>query len=110
MGATRQDVVDYLLETRLVNTCCECQLAKKKSDMDLLDDLIQDVWLWVMTYDEDKLLNAYTNGHINALITRMIINNVFSVSSPYYRNYHKFSDRTTEITSKELNIPADEEL
>lgn len=106
---TRDDIVKYLLETDLITVCVQCQLHKKKADLHLEEDLIQDIWEWVMTYDENKLIDAFTNKHLNALITRTLINNVFSVNSPYYKKYHKFTDKTTEITLKELNIPDNEQ-
>lgn len=102
---TRADVVDYCIKSRLIEQCCECQLAKKKEDIALLADLQQDVWIWLLQYDEKKLLDAFTRGHLNALITATITNWVFSTSSPYWTRYHRQSGREDEITYKELNIP-----
>lgn len=104
---TRNDVVDYLVKTRLIETCCECQIAKRPSEKPLLNDLIQDMWVWAMTYDEKKLVNAYSHHHLNALITRTIVNNIWSTQSPFFKNYHRQESRQTEITERELNLPED---
>lgn len=72
--------------------------------MEFYDDFFQDVCLWFLTYDNEKLNDAHTNNHMNALITRMVQNNVFSNNSPYYGKYKRFRDRTQEITYNELQF------
>lgn len=105
---TRSDVVDYLLKTNLLRRCVECQVVKMK-DKQFMDDIEQDAWVWIMTYDEEKLINAYTNGHLNALISRYLINNLFSKTSPFYKTYLKQSDREDEITQKLIDTIPDED-
>lgn len=110
MGETRRkDIIDYCLSKGLIETCCSCQLSKRKTDSQLLEDLIQDTWVWLLTYDEEKLINAYNNKHLNALITQYLVNNIWSTTSPYWKKYHKDSSKTREITEKELNLKDEEE-
>lgn len=92
----------------LIVRCVECQLAKQPMDLGNKDDLIQDIALWFLTYDEKKLQNAIDNNHLNALITSVVVKQIFSKNSPYYKHYKKFAERSDEITSEILNI-ADEE-
>lgn len=106
---TRTDVVDFLLKSRLLETCCECQTAKKPTEKSNLDDLIQDMWLWVMEYDEEKLVDAYKKNHLNALITRTITNNIWSRNSRHWSKYHKYNERETEITEQMKEKIADED-
>lgn len=80
-------------------------MSKVPEEKIYLEDLIQDTWLWLMTYDEGKLLNAYEKKHLNALITSVLVKNIFSKKSPYFQRYHKDSSRCREITDKELNLP-----
>lgn len=104
---SREDIVKYLLDSRLLRTCCECQIAKSKSDKQWLDDLEQDMWVWVMTYDINKLIDAYNNNKINALITKVIVNWLWSKTSPFHKINREFGSITDEITEKELNIADD---
>lgn len=100
----RNIIVEDLLSTGLLERCCECQIAKSKSDRQWLDDLKQDMWIWVMTYDIDKLSDAYENNHLNALISKVISHWLWSKTSPFHKTYREFEDITDEITPKELNI------
>lgn len=101
----RQEIVNYALESGLLRRCCECQVARSNGDREWLDDLTQDMWVWLMTYDLDKLVDAYESNHLNALMTKVIINNLYSTTSPYHKTYRKFINSTDEITQKELDIP-----
>lgn len=98
----RDDIIKYLLDTKLLWKCCECQF-KKMGNLENLNDFYQDMWEWVMTYDEEKLVDAYRNHHLNALITRVIQNNIFSANSPYYKKYAKFRHLTTELVYEDNN-------
>lgn len=75
--------------------------------MELLEDFQQDLCLILLTYDNEKMNDAHSRNHMNALISRIITNNLFSKNSPYYAKYKRFADRTKEITQEELNLPED---
>ena len=55
----------------------------------------------------EKMNNAHSKKHFNAMVTKIITNNIFSTTSPYYSKYEKQYSRECEITNKELEI-ADE--
>lgn len=84
---TRDDVVNYLLETDLVETCIRYQT--KGGDPYLVEELRQWIWLFIMTYDERKLLDAFRKKHINAIITTFIRLQFKSRHSPFYKVYRK---------------------
>lgn len=77
------------------------------------DDLLQDVCIWLLTYDNEKLNDAYRNKHMNALITRIIQNQVYSNSSKFYRQYIDFDRRAlwddTEYVSRKENEGEEED-
>lgn len=101
---TNRQIVDIYLSNGLIKKCVECQFSKVK-DRQFEEDFFQDLIVILMTYDNDKMNDAHSNNHFNALLSRIITNNLFSVTSPYYKTYYKQSNRETEITSKELEIP-----
>lgn len=64
------------------------------------DDFFQDLLLILYDYDNEKLNDAYLNNHLNALVTRIIINNIYSQTSPLWTTYRKFSGKSDEITKE----------
>lgn len=97
---TNKEIVDQYLS--LISECINYQFSniKDKSILQWKEDLTNDVVVWLYDYDSEKLLDAHVNNHMNALITRIIQNNLFSVTSPFYKAYRKFDLKTTEITSE----------
>lgn len=77
------------------------------------DDLLQDICVWLLTYDNDKLNDAYRKKHMNALITRIIQNQIYSTSSKFFRDYLDFDRRalwdTTEYSNRRENGEGEEE-
>ena len=100
----RQEIVGYLLESGLVERCVKYQTNRCRNK-ELVKEITQETWLWIMTYDIDKLCDAYDNNHLNALITRYLCNQWFSRNSPFYKNFRKFDAITDELSSKEYDIP-----
>lgn len=92
------------MSSGLVETCVSYQLNKCKNPY-FKEELIQETYLWLMTYDIEKLQDAYVHRHLNALITRYLINQWFSNTSPFYKNFKRFDMQADEITQKELDIP-----
>lgn len=105
---SNSEIVQIYLDNRLIKTCVECQFSKLK-DRQYEDDFFQDLVLILLEYDNEKLNNAHKNNHINALITRIILNNIYSVTSKYYKNYIKFNSNSDEITKDVINISDEED-
>lgn len=102
---TNTEILEIYLKNRLILTCCECQFANLEKERDNFDDFFQDLCLIILEYDNEKLNKIHEEQHFNAFLTRIIQNNLFSVTSPYYKQYRKFEDRTQEITRNEMQIP-----
>ena len=96
MEKDRQEIVDWLLQDGLVERCVAYQTNKAKNAY-LKEEMLQETWLWILTYDLDKLKNAYDNKHMNALLTRYIRNQWFSKTSPFYKTFRKFDLLTDEL-------------
>ena len=91
---TNREIIDANLG--LLAKCVKYQFAKC-SNKDLAGDFLNDLYLILLDYDNAKLLNAYEEGHLNALITRIIINNIHSNTSEFYRKYRKFLRQKNDI-------------
>lgn len=102
---TPQEIIDK--NTDLINKCIDIQFSRLK-DKQWKEDFRNDLFLTLLSYDEEKLRDADDNNHFNALVTAIIVNNLWSRTSPYFKAYKKFDLRTQEITDKELNIGDDD--
>lgn len=104
MEPKRKEIIDYILEKNLVYECVRYR-TNKCTNQYWKEELIQETWLWLCTYDIDKLTDAYTKKHLSALITRFICNQFNSVTSPFFKNQKRFDLLTDEIGDEELEIP-----
>ena len=103
MDSTRKEIIDWLVSDGLVDRCISYQTHG--ANPYLRDELMQELWVWLLTYDIDKLYNAYSNRHMNALISRWISNQYHSVNSPFHKQYRKYQALEDEIDSKAEHIP-----
>ncbi len=108
---TAKEIVDTYINNGLIRQCVHYQFLKVKDKgiKQYEEDFFQDLIVTLYTYDIEKLTDAHLNNHFNALVTRIIINNIWSKTSPFYRDYRRFDSRTDEIT-KELEDTYDGEL
>ena len=65
------------------------------------EDLIQDVALVVLEKPPEFISELYDKNQLKYYIARVIMNNLFSASSPYYCKYKKHTN-TSDISK--LNI------
>ena len=91
---TNMDIIKENLD--LIRTCVECQFARLK-DRQFMEDFHDDLIIILNDYDNDKMNDAVENDHLNALITRIIINQIFSSTSKFHKDYYKFQNRTDNI-------------
>ena len=84
---TVSEVVGEIAKKRIVETIVwkVTESGATAYDPDSLNDLIQDVYLSLL---EDKnIVEAYKEHHEKFYIARIIMNNIASSSSRYYRTY-----------------------
>ena len=85
----REEIIKDILESGLLTTCVDYQLKKQPQHYANRDDIIQDAWLWLLSYDIQKLNDAYINKHL------------FSKTSEYYRKYVKFNNLSNDLKDAE---------
>lgn len=95
----REAIIKYINESGLLVTCVDYQLKKQPQHYANRGDIISDAWLWLLTYDMDKLTDAYLNNHLNAMITRYLQNQIFSKTSDYFRKYIKFNTLSEDLNN-----------
>ena len=63
-----------------------------------LKDLCQMVYLILLEYDEEKIIDLWENNEINFFLARIIINQYRSTRSPFHTLFRKFQERSVGIS------------
>ena len=91
---TKNEVVEKLAKERLVEQIVS-NIAKTNSDV--LKDLSQEIYLDLLSKDEEKIVNLYETNQIRFFVVRMVTNNLFSKNSPFYQTFKKNTNATVNI-------------
>lgn len=62
-----------------------------------IEDLCQDIYMWLCEKDEDKIVSLYEKGELDYFVRKMIKNNICSKTSPFYTKYEKFRKNSNNI-------------
>lgn len=73
------------------------------------DDFVQEIYLILLEYDQEKLQAIYEKGDINFFLTRVIKNQWCSTTSPFYRKYRKYYEYADENKNNYINMDDDGE-
>ena len=76
-------IVDKLAKDKVVESICK-KITKGK-DADTLGDLCQDIYLQLL--ESDKTIGLWERNEIKFWIAKVLMNNICSSTSPYYRQY-----------------------
>lgn len=109
MEHKRQIIYEYCKRTKLLETCHSHQCRRFNITSPDKEDLLQDLYEWLFTYDIKKLWHAYSNNHLNALITRVLINNLYSKTSPFFRTYRKLSYLSNDVNNYQNSLYSEDE-
>ena len=93
---TKNEVVEKLAKERIVEQICS-NIAKSADCDDTLKDLSQEIYLDLLSKDEEKIINLYETNQIRFFVVRMVTNNLFSKNSPYYQVFRKNTNATVNI-------------
>ena len=66
-----------------------------------LEDLVQMVYLSLLEYEEEKIVDLWESDALNFLIVRLVLFNLRSKTSRYYYIIKLFAARTTDLTPVE---------
>ena len=96
-------IVQEIIDTGLLRECLEYQFSKmltmetNRWKEQFKEDLFQDLVIALLKYDNRKLNNAWYSKHMNALITRILQNQLYSTTSDFYHKYLKYLMKTNEL-------------
>lgn len=87
----------------LIRTCCRFQVNKYSIPLDLHNDVLQLVCLVILEYDNAKLNKIVEENHLNAFVTGILVRQLYSRNSPFYREFRKFQNITSSIDDFDTN-------
>lgn len=62
-----------------------------------IEDLIQDIYISLMEKENSFIQNLYKKNELEFFIMKMIKNNLYSNTSPFYKKYQQFRAITDSI-------------
>ena len=92
---SKYEVIEELARGKVVEHFVE-NTAKCALDANL-SDLVQMVYLILLEYDDDKILDLYAKGEIKFFIARIIMNQFNSSLSPYHWIFRRHHDKVISM-------------
>ena len=93
---TKNEIIEIIAKEKMVEQICS-NIAKSADCDDTLKDLSQEIYLDLLSKDEEKIVNLYETNQIRFFVVRMVSNNLFSKNSPYYQVFRKNTNLTVDI-------------
>ena len=103
-----RDVVEQLARGRAVEAMVE-NIARSSLTPDL-QDLCQMVYVILLEYEPEKIVDLERNGEMPFFVARVILNQYRSKNSPFYYQIRRFLVQSREITHRDENRPDSQEL
>lgn len=85
---TRQEIVEQVAKEKRVEQFIR-NVAHVKDLPPDLQDLAQMVYLALLTYDEDKIVDLWANDELGFFIARIVTNQYRSKDSPWRDIFHR---------------------
>lgn len=94
---TRREIVERVARERRVEKFI-MNVARASRLAPDLEDLAQMVYLALLTYDADKIVDLWEHDELGYFIARIILNQYRSVDSPWRDTFHRHGIHYTDIT------------
>lgn len=92
---TKKEIIEKWAKEKKVET-----LIKKHTDFSnnpYIEDLVQDIYIELYLKDNELIEKLENDNEIDYFLTKIIRNNLYSKTSPFYYKYNKFRKITDEI-------------
>lgn len=92
---TKKEIIEKWAKEKKVET-----LIKNHTDFSnnpYIEDLVQDIYIELFLKDNELIEKLENDNEIDYFLTKIIRNNLYSKTSPFYYKYNKFRKITDEI-------------
>lgn len=94
-------IVEWIVKSQTLSKIVR-QVTNNSTDDDL-KDLIQDLLLSLLL--DTKLVGIYERNELNYYLARLVMNNIASATSPFYRIYKRPRTLGEPLTKKIYELP-----
>lgn len=95
------EIVSRIASEKMVEAMVQ-NIAHQSLSADL-KDLVQMIYLILLEYDEDKIVDLWEHNQMQFFLARIIINQYRSSNSPFHTIFRKFQERSCDITGMDWN-------
>lgn len=92
---TKKEIIEKWAKEKKIET-----LIKKHTDFSnnpYIEDLVQDIYIELYLKDNELIEKLENDNEIDYFLTKIIRNNLYSKTSPFFYKYQKFRKITDEI-------------
>ena len=99
----KQDIITIIHKEHWI----EDIIKKYNLDESLKDDFIQEMYLILLEYNENKIIELYNKNQLKYFLIRICVNNYKSTTSPWYKKYMKYNK---ELINQNIDITTYEKI
>lgn len=92
---TNSEIVKDNIE--MISTCCSHQVRKYDCPREFYDDVVQEVALTLLEYDNEKLNRIVDENHLNAFVSGILVHQLYSTNSQFYRTYRRLRELSNDV-------------
>lgn len=100
---TNSEIINDVANSKIVEEIIDGITYSKFENHENLKDLAQDIYLQLLQMSTDKLNDLYSRKQLRFWIARIITNNIFSKTSPFYYTYKKAQRQSVNINDIDLD-------
>lgn len=94
---TNNEMIEDLYKNQVIETMAH----NLRVDSEYFDDLVQEIYLIILSYDNQKLNEIWSKGQIKFWVSRVMMNTWNSRTSRFFKTYKKFDEH--KDGNKDLN-------
>lgn len=89
----KREIVETIAKLKTV----ERIVAQMGCSSPYIEDLAQDIYEALLKKDDKLVESLWEKDQLTFFIIRMVKNNIFSTTSPFYRDYERFRQKADEL-------------
>lgn len=90
---TKYEIVDSIAKLKIV----ERVVSSMGSQSPYTEDLAQDIYEALLKKPDELVKSLFDNGQLTFYIIKMVKNNIFSKTSPFYRDYERYRKNADDM-------------
>lgn len=98
---SKQEIIQELANNNTIHEIVN-NITKAPLSEDELD-FIQDLYINLLEKDDKVIEDLYNKNQLKFFITRIVLNNLRSVTSPFYYKYRRWTSKKQDIDETNTN-------